>query len=578
MENETNRTVHTRVRNLIFWLKSRLLRIRRAVENAVRGPSRHHRTERLRDAAVVAVSKSVLWNGESVAEQRLVAGKVQNLRVAAGRLNGVVVPAGEVFSFWRQMGRATRRRGYVEGRELREGCLVPSIGGGLCQISNAIYDAALSAGLEIVERHPHTKIIPGSLAEVGRDATVFWNYLDLRVRSSEEFRLEVEIDREHLTVRIRSAQKRRPVPILKRGTASSVPDSMGGCDTCGVDECYRSLEPANEFGRTAFLLDEFSPEFDAFVGSRIKPHDRLFVPLDGKRFRKANYAWTAKSTEPIQTSTIVTLRRAWSSRSLSTQGAARQSALLGMSERLAGSYARRLRFDDLHLVVSQNLLPFLWRDGVLAGRTFDVLMTGFPIRELQSKLDAALKLHTESTTLGDFRAPAEIEAAETRALAAARSVVTPHRFVAQLFGPRGVVLDWSVPNRGQWTSPSNSVPIVIFPASTLGRKGAYELRESLRGLPVKLCTIGRELEGPDFWEGIDWESAPFDANWLERADLVVLPSFVEHRPRRILEAAASGVPVIASRECGVEGGAGIETVPAGDPEVLRSRIKNILSL
>ena len=63
--------------------------------------------------------------------------------------------------------------GFVAGRELREGCMVSSIGGGLCQLSNALYAAALEAGCEIVERHAHSKVVPGSLAERGLDATVF---------------------------------------------------------------------------------------------------------------------------------------------------------------------------------------------------------------------------------------------------------------------------------------------------------------------------------------------------------------------------------------------------------------------
>ena len=78
-------------------------------------------------------------------------------------------------------------RGFVKGRELREGCIIPNVGGGLCQVSNALYDAALQAGHEIVERHAHTQVIAGSLAEQGRDATVFWNYVDLRFRSERPF-------------------------------------------------------------------------------------------------------------------------------------------------------------------------------------------------------------------------------------------------------------------------------------------------------------------------------------------------------------------------------------------------------
>jgi vancomycin resistance protein YoaR len=58
-------------------------------------------------------------------------------------IDGVVVPAGGVFSFWAQVGRPVARRGFAPGRELREGCLVPSVGGGLCRLSNALYQAAL---------------------------------------------------------------------------------------------------------------------------------------------------------------------------------------------------------------------------------------------------------------------------------------------------------------------------------------------------------------------------------------------------------------------------------------------------
>src|SRR5688500_5487367 len=71
---------------------------------------------------LLAESRTPLWSETSPEERRLQRGKVQNLRCAARRLNGVRIKPGEVFSFWKQMGRATRRRGYVEGRQLQEGC------------------------------------------------------------------------------------------------------------------------------------------------------------------------------------------------------------------------------------------------------------------------------------------------------------------------------------------------------------------------------------------------------------------------------------------------------------------------
>ncbi len=56
----------------------------------------------------------------------LAAGKVENLRRALPRFHGIEVRAGETFSFWKQLGRCSRQRSFVRGRELREGCLIPN--------------------------------------------------------------------------------------------------------------------------------------------------------------------------------------------------------------------------------------------------------------------------------------------------------------------------------------------------------------------------------------------------------------------------------------------------------------------
>ena len=52
---------------------------------------------------------------------------------------------------------------------------------------------ALDAGAVIVERHAHTRVVPGSAAERGQDATVFWNYVDLRCRFSRAVRIEARL-------------------------------------------------------------------------------------------------------------------------------------------------------------------------------------------------------------------------------------------------------------------------------------------------------------------------------------------------------------------------------------------------
>jgi glycosyltransferase involved in cell wall biosynthesis len=220
--------------------------------------------------------------------------------------------------------------------------------------------------------------------------------------------------------------------------------------------------------------------------------------------------------------------------------------------------------------VQQNLLPYLWRSGHLGGRTFDVLMTALPMEVIQAKLDHAAQLHPESSTLGDFRADPNLLAAEAEALGNARRIVTPHSEIAALFPDKSVLLDWQVPDTTRTQPPKNEKPIIVFPASTVGRKGCYELREAIRDLDVKLLTLGPFIEDSTFWDGFDVERRA--ADWLERADAVVLPAFVEHKPRRLLTAIAAGVPVIASPECGVANLIGVTTVAADDRDQLRSEI------
>jgi hypothetical protein len=559
--------VPTRAEAWWFAVRARGLQMRRGASDLVRGRAKRlSRKPAAADWVTRGEWKSELWNESgSASERRLELGKVQNLRAAAQRLDGISVPAGETWSFWRQVGRATRRRGFAEGRELRVGCLIPSIGGGLCQLSGAIYNAALEAGMEIVERHAHTERGVSTLARLGRDATVFWNYVDLRVRAPFDWRLEVKLGMDRLEVRMLAERTREgattaSAPVVER--SSPVPNA---CDACGVTACHRHRGPggvAREVDRVAVLVDEYWPEFDEYLREMRNERTLFCRPLDGRRWRKANYAWTAEGYGATASAPWTTLRRAWATRRLREQGAARQKALLAWDERLARDYAGRLKAEHSHLVVAQNLLPFLWRDGVLGGRTFDVLMVRQPMAALQAALDGAARLHPESKTCGDFRAPAWLVKAESEALAQAGAWITPHSGIAAMAGDRAIVLPWSLPARAQ--RPEAVPGRIVFPASTLCRKGAYELRSALREVDAELVCAGGFLEDAGFWDGLRVRRAEGGDDWLAGASVVVLPSFVEHRPRRLLQTLARGVPVIATAECGLGAMAGVMTVPAGD--------------
>lgn len=113
--------------------------------------------------------------------------KVQNLKIAVPRINGVILKPGEIFSYWRLIGKATRRKGYVEGMVLSHGGFTPGIGGGLCQLSNLIYWLSLHTPLSVIERHRHSyDVFPdvNRKQPFGSGATCFYNYLDLQIYNS----------------------------------------------------------------------------------------------------------------------------------------------------------------------------------------------------------------------------------------------------------------------------------------------------------------------------------------------------------------------------------------------------------
>ena len=121
--------------------------------------------------------------------------KTRNLELGAARLNGLVIMPGEVFSFTRTLGPSTRRLGYLPALEFRDGETVTAVGGGLCQLANLIVLLGIEAGMEIIERHRHSlDLFPDAdrTAPFGCGATVFYNYVDLRLRNTLDFPLLLE--------------------------------------------------------------------------------------------------------------------------------------------------------------------------------------------------------------------------------------------------------------------------------------------------------------------------------------------------------------------------------------------------
>ncbi|GAX91584.1 VanW family protein [Effusibacillus lacus] len=98
-------------------------------------------------------------------------GYLANIKLASDLLNDSVVMPGETLSFNKVTGFPTADRGYQPGPGISGGQVVQMYGGGICQVSTTLFNAVTTAGLEVVERHPHS--LPVSYVPIGKDAMVY---------------------------------------------------------------------------------------------------------------------------------------------------------------------------------------------------------------------------------------------------------------------------------------------------------------------------------------------------------------------------------------------------------------------
>ncbi|HLO97702.1 MAG TPA: VanW family protein, partial [Fimbriimonas sp.] len=100
-----------------------------------------------------------------------------NIRLASSKINGALLMPGEKWGFNEYVGRRTTQAGYREAGVYINGRHDTGVGGGICQVSTTLYNAALFANLKIVERTNHSLPVP--YVPLGRDATVNWGAQNL---------------------------------------------------------------------------------------------------------------------------------------------------------------------------------------------------------------------------------------------------------------------------------------------------------------------------------------------------------------------------------------------------------------
>lgn len=135
--------------------------------------------------------------------------KAVNIELASSKFSGVIIQPGEVFSFWRMVGKTSKRKGYKEGRIIEKNRLVAGVGGGLCNLGNMIHLLVLHSPLEVVEFHKHSDALApdeGDRVPFSAGTSVCYNHIDYRFKNTtdQDIQLVAWCDGEILHTELRS--------------------------------------------------------------------------------------------------------------------------------------------------------------------------------------------------------------------------------------------------------------------------------------------------------------------------------------------------------------------------------------
>ena len=138
--------------------------------------------------------------------------KADNIRLACSKMNGIVIHPGESFSFWKLVGKTSRRRGFKEGRVIENKKLIAGVGGGLCNLGNTIHLLILNSPLTVTEIHHHSDALApdhGRRIPYSAGTSVSYNSIDFRFKNETDQNVQLLLwcDEENLYGELRSERE-----------------------------------------------------------------------------------------------------------------------------------------------------------------------------------------------------------------------------------------------------------------------------------------------------------------------------------------------------------------------------------
>lgn len=138
---------------------------------------------------IVKSNSSILIRKLHGVDIKLQENKVTNIELACKKINGIVIKPGETFSYWKVVGKTTKKEGYKEGLVVTRQGLKSGFGGGLCQMANMIHWLVLNSPLTVTELHHHTDaLFPDERRRVpfGTGTSVSYSNIDYRFKNTTD--------------------------------------------------------------------------------------------------------------------------------------------------------------------------------------------------------------------------------------------------------------------------------------------------------------------------------------------------------------------------------------------------------
>ena len=208
--------------------------------------------------------------------------------LAAAAIDGTLIEPGGQFSFNFVVGERTAARGYLPAKIIFNGQFTDGIGGGVCQVSSTVYNAALLAGMKISEYHPHS--LPVSYVAPSFDAMVNSAGSDLRFENETALPVYIraEADGERLTISVfgektdrRFVRESRTVEVIPAPPEIVTEDDRGEYPDLPAGE-IRVISYSKEGLKSMGILSEYKGE--RLVSRKVIRKD-TYQPLQGTAVR-----------------------------------------------------------------------------------------------------------------------------------------------------------------------------------------------------------------------------------------------------------------------------------------------------